>query len=479
MPTVNGWARLKTALLRTLERVLVDQAASTVKTAVVLFTRDLRVHDQPALAAAAREAEAVVPLFVLDDGILGSDFARPNRVEFLRQSLADLDRSLEQRGSRLFLRRGDVVAETMRIAGEVRAEAVFLSGDVSAYARRREERLARATGEARLELRVMPGATVVPPGDVATSNGEHYSVFTPYYRQWRQAPRRAAEPAPRSLRSPVGLARGRLPALERLVEGRAAPELPAGGETAGRARLTSWLRSGLAHYRERHDDLAADATSRLSPYLHFGCVSPLEVVERALDRPGAESFVRQLCWRDFHHQLLAARPELSHEDMRPRGDRWRDDADALEAWKTGMTGYPIVDAGMRQLLREGWMHNRARLITASFLSKDLYVDWRAGARHYSDHLVDGDVANNAGNWQWVAGTGADTRPNRVFNPTRQAERFDPDGEYVRRYVPELAEVEGGGVHEPWRLGLLRPADYPEPIVDHAEAVRRFRRGREG
>ena len=246
-----------------------------------------------------------------------------------------------------------------------------------------------------------------------------------------------------------------------------------GGETEGRARLERWVRDGLAEYESRRDDLAVEGTSGLSPYLHFGCVSPLELAERAREAPGGEAFVRQLCWRDFHHQLLAAEPRIAREDLHPRHDRWRVDPPALAAWKEGRTGYPLVDAGMRQLLAEGTMHNRARLVTASFLAKHLYVDWRLGAAHFAEHLVDGDVANNVGNWQWVAGTGADTRPNRVFNPTRQARRFDPDGAYVRRWVPELEAIDGGAVHEPWRLGLLAPKGYPAPIVDHDEAVRRF------
>jgi deoxyribodipyrimidine photo-lyase len=260
---------------------------------------------------------------------------------------------------------------------------------------------------------------------------------------------------------PTVISRGRLPSLGSLVAGQPSPELPAGGETAGRRRLSTWLRSGAAGYEAGHDDLEADATSRLSPYLHFGCISPLEAAERA----DAAPFVRQLAWRDFFHQLLAARPETAHEDMRPRGHRWSEDEEALEAWKQGRTGFPIVDAGMRQLLREGYMHNRARLITASFLVRNLRIDWRAGARHFFDWLVDGDVANNVGNWQWVAGTGANPRPGRALNPLRQAQRFDPDGAYVRRYVPELAGVEGRAVHTPWRLGGL--AGYPDPIVEPA------------
>ena len=214
--------------------------------------------------------------------------------------------------------------------------------------------------------------------------------------------------------------------------------------------------------------LAADATSRLSPSLHFGCVSARALAVRAQER-GGEAFVRQLCWRDFYAQILIARPRTQVDDLRPRGDRWLDDPEALAAWKEGMTGYPLVDAGMRQLRAEGWMHNRARMVAASFLVKDLGIDWREGARHFFDLLLDGDVAQNIGNWQWVAGTGVDTRPNRIFNPIRQARRFDPDGTYVRRYVPELAGVEGRAVHEPWKLAP-RPEGYPEPILDPAGSL---------
>ena len=442
----------------------------------MLFTRDLRVHDHPALAAAAREAETIVPLFILDDGILGGPSAPPNRVAFLRDALVDLDRSLRRRGASLCVRRGDVVRETIAVARDARADAILASADVSGYARRREARLAAAAAAERVELRLYPGVTIVPPDALTTTAGRFFSVFTAYHRRWRHEPRRAIERAPTRLRVPR-VRRGTLPAPARLVDGTPSPDLPRGGEEPGRARLTSWARSGLDRYGDLHDDLAADATSRLSPYLHFGCLSPLEVLERVEGKPGAEAFVRQLCWRDFFHQLLAARPETSDVDMRARGDRWRADDEALEAWKQGMTGNPIVDAGMRQLLREGFIHNRARLITASFLAKDLYLDWRLGARHYFDLLVDGDVASNVGNWQWVAGTGADTRPNRVFSPIRQARRFDPTGDYVRRYVTELSEVAGSAVHEPWKLGRRRPAAYPEPIVDHGEAAARFLQAR--
>jgi deoxyribodipyrimidine photo-lyase len=445
-----------------------------VSTVVVLFTRDLRVHDHPALADAVDRGSRVVPVFVFDETVLGR-FGAPNRVAFLLQALTDLRRSLASRGNGLVLRRGDTVAETLRVAVETGAERIHLSDDVSAFAHRRHERLRRAARGRGIAVDGFPGVTVVPPGDLSPVGSDGpFRVFTPYWSRWRERPRRAVLAAPATIPAGRPLDERPLPALGELTRRASASRLPPGGETEGRSRLARWLRDGLSAYEAQRDELATDGTSGISPYLHLGCLSPLEAAERAANEPGGKAWTRQLCWRDFHHQLHDAEPRIAREDLRPRGDRWRDDPDGLAAWKDGRTGYPLVDAGMRQLAAEGWMPGRARLVTASFLVKHLYLDWRLGAEHFAEHLVDGDVANNTGNWQWVAGTGADTRPNRVFNPTRQARRFDPDGAYVRRWVPELAGVEGSEVHEPWRLGLLRPAGYPSPIVDHGEAVRRFR-----
>ncbi len=426
------------------------------------------MHDQPALADAAAGGRPLAPLFVLDDRLVGTS---PNRLAFLLDALHDLRASLRERGADLAVRRGDPVEETLRLAHELGADAVHASSDVSAFAQAREERLARACADARVELQTRPSTTAVAPGALTPAGGDCYRVFTPYYRRWSQV-RLGLARTPRRLTPVPGLKPGRIPALRTLSERAPSPELPKGGETAGREQLTRWLSNGLADYGERGELLVPGASSRLSPYLHLGCLSAAEVVQRAREHEGAEPFVRQLCWRDFYHQLLAANPQTRHQDLRPRGDRWSRSEQAYERWRDGRTGYPIVDAAMRQLQREGWMPNRARLVVGSFLTKTLYVDWRRGERHFFDLLVDGDVASNVGNWQWVAGTGADTRPNRVLNPERQAKRFDPHGDYVRTYVQELAHVEGAAVHEPWKLDP-RP-DYPERIVDHAEAAERFR-----
>ncbi|MGQ4513788.1 FAD-binding domain-containing protein [Streptomyces sp. DW26H14] len=450
--------------------------------AVALFTSDLRVHDQPVLRAALGAADRVVPLFVHDEGIRRAGFASPNREAFLADCLASLDAALRDRGGRLVLRTGEPAEQVCRVVQETGAREVHVAAGVSRYALRREERLRDALSAARCALHVHDAVvTALPPGRVTPSSGDHFAVFTPYFRRWREAGVREASGAPRTVRVP----RVEGEALPRRADvSGVSPGVAEGGEAVARKRLTAWLRDGVEAYEDRHDDLAGDGTSRLSPYLHFGCLSPAELVHRAERKggAGADAFVRQLAWRDFHHQVLAARPAASWSDYRDRGDRWatgREAEAAVEAWRRGRTGYPVVDAAMRQLLHEGWMHNRGRLLVASFLTKTLYADWRTGARHFLHLLVDGDLANNQLNWQWAAGTGTDTRPNRVLNPLTQAKRFDPKGTYVRRWVPELASVEGAAVHQPWRLPEPERAglDYPPPVVDLARGRDRFLRAR--
>ncbi|MGW0811985.1 cryptochrome/photolyase family protein [Streptomyces viridiviolaceus] len=451
---------------------------------VVLFTADLRLHDQPALRAALDGSSAVVPLFVRDRAVQASGFAAPNRLAFLADCLRDLDAGLRERGGRLVVRRGDVVDEVCSVVTEAAADEVHMAADVSAYAHRREDRLRSALRAQGCRLHVHDTVTtVIAPGTVTPASSDHFAVFTPYFRRWSEQRLRDVLAAPRRVRVPDGV--GSLPVPTRSDLSGVSPGLPTGGETQARERLAAWLREDVAAYADRHDDLPGDATSRLSPHLLFGTLSPVELVHRSrrAGGPGAEAFVRQLAWRDFHRQVLAARPEAAAGDYRTRHDRWRAEAEAREdiaAWKEGRTGYPVVDAAMRQLRHEGWMHNRGRLLTASFLAKTLYVDWRVGARHFLDLLVDGDLANNQLNWQWVAGTGTDTRPHRVLNPIAQAKRYDPDGTYVRRWVPELTGLDGPAVHQPWKLRGAERAlydAYPDPVVDLAEGLARFRRAR--
>ncbi|MER5381545.1 deoxyribodipyrimidine photo-lyase [Streptomyces sp. NPDC002688] len=450
---------------------------------VVLFTSDLRLHDHPPLRAALDGSDAVVPLFVRDEAVVEAGFTVPNRMAFLADCLADLDAGLRERGGRLVVRSGDVVAEVAKTVAEADADEVHMAAGVSAFAHRREERLRAALEAEGCRLHVHETViTALAPGAVTPASSDHFAVFTPYHRQWARQPLRDAVAAPRAVRVPEAVGSEEIPSRSE-VSG-VSPGLATGGETEARKRVTAWLRDGIGAYEDRHDDLPGDATSRLSPHLHFGTLSPVELVHRAAAAggPGAEAFVRQLAWRDFHHQVLAARPDASGADYRSQHDRWRSAAEArddIEAWREGRTGYPVVDAAMRQLRHEGWMHNRGRLLTASFLAKTLYVDWRVGARHFLDLLVDGDVANNQLNWQWMAGTGTDSRPNRVLNPVTQAKKYDPDGAYVRRWVPELTGLGGRAVHEPWKLrGLDRAAfDYPDPIVDLSEGLARFRKAR--
>jgi deoxyribodipyrimidine photo-lyase len=445
-------------------------------TALVLFTRDLRVHDNPALHQACEQARRVVPLFVVDPAI-AAPARGPNRARFLAESLAGLRESLRERGADLVLRHGDPAAEVIRLAAQAGATMLYLADDVSHYAAVRRDKLARACAQHRIGLTLTPGLTVVPPGELTPAGGDHYRVFTPYWRAWRAAPWRKHCPVPPVIAMPAIEDTGRLP-----VTGTGSPGLAPGGERAGRRRFTGWRQRLLAGYGEQHDNLAGDMTSRLSAYLRFGCVSPLEVALGALDRPGGEEFCRQLAWRDFFYQVTAAVPDIARKDYRlaaaplaaarpevqqseeQRAD-WHQDRHALDAWRAGQTGIPIVDAGMRQLAAEGFMHNRARMITASFLTRNLGIDWRQGYAHFGSLLADGDVACNAGNWQWVAGTGNNARPNRVLNPLRQAQRFDPAGEYVRRYLPELAGLDATHIHTPWTLPARQRAGYPAPLVE--------------
>jgi deoxyribodipyrimidine photo-lyase len=456
--------------------------------------RDLRIHDHPALHAALERSDTVVPVFCLDDRLIHGRHRSGPRTQFMLEALADLDRSLRERGSGLVVRRGDPARELVALAEAVGAQEVHACVDAGPFARGRDRATRHALNAAGIRLRGHPGIFVADDLDaIRTGSGGTYTVFTPFHRSWLAASRRPVHPAPAGLPPlPGDLDPGRLPQLSELgLEQEVADPAP-GGERPGREVAARFLDGLVAGYDDGRDDLGDERASRLSPYLHFGCVSPRELESRLAEGDGAEAFRRQLCWRDFYAHVLRGFPTNAGSEHQPRyRDRieWSRDADLFEAWCKGRTGFPLVDAGMRQLRAEGWMHNRARLVVGSFLTKDLGIDWRWGERFFMRLLLDGDEASNNGNWQWIASVGVDPQPvsRRIFNPARQQARFDPEGRYVRRYVPELRGVPDDHLAEPWMMpdAVQREArcvighDYPAPVVDHAqarrEAIDRFRR----
>jgi deoxyribodipyrimidine photo-lyase len=442
----------------------------------MVFTRDLRVHDNPALMSAIANSEFVLPLFVLDDVLLRSAVATPpRRLAFLAASLVDLDSSLRALGGGILIRRGQWIDEVVRAALSAGATDIYLVDDVTPFSQRRLGLLQMAAEAAGIAVHREVGLTVVPPGDLVPAGRDSYAVFTPYWRAWESHPWRSVLAAPARVLLPPSFADEIASGLSALVAELAPTDPVVAGETAGRARVTSWRVGGLRDYEANHDNLAAASTSGLSAYLHFGCLSPVEVATHFRGRPGGEPFVRQLAWRDFFHQIVAPRPDVVWRNYRSEPDaRWAPEPGRAEefwaAWVQGRTGYPLVDAAMRQLDADGFVHNRARMVAASFLTKDLGLPWWDGARHYLRHLIDGDVVVNNMNWQWVAGTGTDTNRHRVFNPVRQAERFDADAVYIRRYVSELADLPALQARNPDAETRGR-VGYPPPIVEPASGRR--------
>lgn len=457
---------------------------------IAWFRRDLRLHDNPMLAAATNRGEPTVGLFVLDPRLTEGRRSSPNRNACLRTALVALRHALRDRGTELFIREGDPETTVPAFAADCGATSVQASRDYTDFARRRDEAVRAALARQSVRLVSHPGVLVAEPEDIRRADGAPFRVFTPFWRRWKAAALRPGYTAPTQIAGGAGdLDPGRLPtaADRRFVP--TATILPS-GEPAARERMEHWLTSGLETYTSQRDMLATDGTSRLSQDLHFGTISPRELVERAsIAGRDAETFVSELAWRDFFHHLVWHVPRVVREPFQERyaGVSWEDDPAGLAAWTRGETGYPIIDAAMRELHATGFMHNRARMITASFLTKDLLIDWRLGEAHFLQHLADGDVAINNGGWQWAASTGADAMPYfRVFNPTRQGERFDPEGTYVRRWIEPLHDVPARYVHEPWRMDAATQQaarcvigrDYPAPIVEHAmaraRAIERFR-----
>jgi len=426
--------------------------------------RDLRLIDQPALLAASVGGE-VLPLFVVDPRLWGP--SGDVRRAYLARSLRALNAEL---AGALHVRRGDPATVVRDVAREIDADEVHVAADYGPYGASRDENVAAALGADRRMLVRTGSPYAVAPGRVRKDDGTPYRVFTPFYRAWLAHGWRAPAPDPRP-----GVAWAELRGGGSLPE---APDLgalvlPDTGERAALRRWSEFRTDGLAGYADGRNRPDHVSTSGLSAALKWGEVHPRTLLSDLGDSAGHEAFRRQLAWRDFYADVLHHSPWSARTNLRPElNDIEYDEGpvpDArFQAWCAGRTGYPFVDAGMRQLLAEGWMHNRVRMVVASFLLKDLHLRWTRGAQWFMRLLRDGDVASNQHGWQWVAGTGTDAAPyHRVFNPVAQGLRFDPDGDYVRRYVPELAGVSGPAVHEPWALVGGPPAAYPPRIVEHA------------
>ena len=455
--------------------------------AIWWIRKDLRLADNRALTKSLASGSPVVPLFILDPALLSSSYVGDKRVAFLYDGLRTLDTDLRHRGSYLLIRRGDPLEVLTALTREINADAIYAEADVSPYAQRRDASVKRE-----LPLHLVEGLTVHPPDAVNKDDGGPYIVYTYYSQTWKSLPLPQAgelTDAPEAVKSPKdlqGIALPKSPALPDSVPFVA-------GEQEGNRRLQAFVNEPIYDYAEERNRLDHDATSHLSPYLHLGMVSARRAAVAALEakeaatsddaRSGAQTWLDELIWREFYISILYNFPEVRAHSFREEYQAipWANDQETFAAWQAGRTGYPVVDAGMRQLRDIGWMHNRARMIVASFLTKDLLIDWRWGERHFMQHLIDGDPAANNGGWQWSAGTGTDAAPYfRIFNPVLQGQKHDPEGTYIRRWVPELGDVAEDHIHKPWtmptaeqqRCGCHIGTDYPAPIVDHAEARER-------
>ena len=457
------------------------------------FRRDLRLADNPALSAAAALGRPVVPLFVVDDQLLAP--SGPTRAAYLEATLGALSSSLDDS---LVVRRGSPAAVIRDLAREVGADSVFATGDSANYGRRRDHRVAEALSEAGITAHFVSTPYIVPPGTIRSKTGDPFKVFTAFRRVWDTLEVEAPLPAPsvawitvdgeplNVISQNAGKVR---PAFfsNRLPD--APPPLPAVGESAA-WQLVHSFHGRIDRYDETRNDPGLNGTSALSPHLRWGTIHPRQLVaEFAGPGDGRRVWISEVTWREFYADVLFHQPQSVWENLQPQMNYLQIDRDAsalqrFEAWALGETGYPLVDAGMRQLLATGWMHNRVRMVAASFLVKHLHLDWRWGARWFMWRLFDGDLASNQHGWQWTAGTGTDAAPyHRIFNPTTQAERFDPRGEYVTTFIPELRGTAAPQCLQPGGgEGLLAPTGYVAPIVEakaeREEALRRFAEARE-
>jgi deoxyribodipyrimidine photo-lyase len=448
------------------------------------FRSDLRVRDNTALRAIVEGCSSLACVFVFDPKLLAN--AGAPRVRFMLDCVRRLAQDLEQRGSRLLLRRGDPATEIPRLAGELRCGVVAWNRDYGPFARTRDAAVGQRLAASGVRVETYKDRVVFEAEEIRTRAERPYTVYTPYRRAWWQR-HRAAPAAPRpAVRLPPPPADAPTGSEPELAVASDTTRIPSGGSAAGERRLDAFLEHAIADYAWQRDLPAVEGTSRLSPHLRIGTISVRTCLSYALDAArgeprlsqGVAKWADELVWREFYHAILAEHPRVLRGAFRPElaSIAWQDDPGGLQAWREGRTGFPFVDAGMRELAATGWMHNRARMVTASFLCKDLLIDWRNGERWFMQRLVDGDPASNNGGWQWAASTGTDAQPYfRIFNPILQGERFDPEGAYARRWLPELSKLPARWIHRPWEApaqalrdaGVALGVTYPAPIVDHA------------
>ena len=468
-------------------------------TTLLWFRRDLRLADNPALDAAVAIGRPVIPVYICDDADAGEWSPGGASRWWLHGSLSALSSEIEARGNRLILKTGPAEAVINELISETGATSVYWNRRYEPWATRRDEKIKTALKGKGMEARSFNAGLLREPWAITTQKGEPYKVFTPFWKalrasgepdQLKPAPQRI--PAPNDFTNSDNLTSwSLLPTKPDWASGLRDAWTP--GEDAAQSRLHDFIDAAVFDYQDKRNLPGVSGTSRLSPHLHFGEIGPRQiwhtVIASALAQTGspmprgAETYLSEIAWREFSYHLLFHFPELPLKPLRTEFSNfpWANDPDALSAWQRGATGYPIVDAGMRELWTTGWMHNRVRMIVASFLIKDLLIDWQTGEKWFWDTLVDADLASNAASWQWVAGCGADATPYfRVFNPTIQGTKFDPDGSYVRRWLPEVSRLPDRLIHAPWTAkpieladaGIELGRDYPAPIVDHSIARNR-------
>ena len=461
---------------------------------IVWFRRDLRTEDHAALHHASAEGIPIVPLFIFDTELIQSLRSDGAVFNYQAEALNELAMKIQTVGGRLIVRRGTILDVHRSLISELNPAALYFNRDYEPYARARDSKVTDLYRRAGIEVKTFRDSVVHEPDELFTSQGKPFVVFTPYARAWKKLSHPLPFDTPRSITTPkvrsdeILDARG----LRRTV-GIIQPAFR-GGESEARKRWKIFLARGIADYREQRDIPSLDGTSRMSAALRFGCISVRTVLETSSHhaagaptsiRDSVGKFIDELIWRDFYQSVLYHFPQLIHSSYRPEFDeiKWNTRPKMFEAWTLGQTGFPIVDAGMRQLRATGWMHNRIRMVVASFLTKDLRYDWRRGAAWFEEKLLDIETASNIGGWQWSASSGVDPKPMRIFNPRLQSERFDPDGAYIREYVPELRRVPAKFIHAPHEmpsplqkeLGVILGRDYPKPIVDHRSASEEFKR----